>query len=338
MNKTSRRHFIKANAMAGIGLALSHQLFSYPKDKTGFKISCVSWCFHGFSAGIDTSATIPLIKELGFDGIQLMINRPEDLDSIWSDDKINSVKSLLTSLDLELVSLAPFFTCYPYLGSSDKEKLNSSMKVFERCCILAEKLGTKQIEMISPFLSEFIDTKNNSYNNPFFQYKIDTEKYMPGQKISLTSPNLVDWANIWNRLVGVIKSCSKIAKDHGLTLIIEPHINSIMSDTNGFLLFWNELKDSNIKLNSDTGWGTQQCEFPPMMIHRVRKHLQIMQFRDVDNMTRKFVPMGDGVVDIPDTLRALKQIDFQGFISFEEVFIDSAREDAKRFIDMVKNF
>lgn len=300
-----------------------------------FKTSCVSWCFHDFAAGTDPIPAINTISELGFDGIQLMINQPVDIDSLWTDSKIESVKQLLKEKHLELVSIVPFFPCLPDLGSNDPGKVAISLENFRRCCRIARKLGAKNLEIIGPHLSEF---NKKQRGIPYFEYKIENFEYKPGQKLTLDIPDNVSWQAIWQRMVKVIKQCSQIAKENGLFLVIEPHVNSIIPDYNGFLLFWNELKDANVKMNFDAGWGAQQCQYAPMVVYISQKLLQIMQFRDVDNMTRNFVPMGQGVVNISATLTALKQTKFKGYVSFEEVAMPSAKEDALRFLKMMNEF
>ena len=309
---------------------------SYSYAQQPFKTSCVSWCFHGFEPNTDPEPAIDSVGSLGFDGIQLMIIAASDLDSVWTTAKINRVRKRLADNRLELVSVVPFFPVVVDFGSNNPEKVKSSLANFKRCCQIAQQLGAKRIEIVGPFVSEFIDPANDFFNNPYFAYKIDSKSYRPGQKLTLQTPNTIEWEVIKKRLVNVLSQCSQLAKARGLTLVIEPHIHSFVADNNGFQLFWDAVKDPNIKLNADTGWGTQQCEYPPMIVHKMKKHLAIMQFRDVDNMTRDFVPMGKGVVDIDGTLKALRQINFTGYLSFEEVFMPTAKEDAVRFMKLVK--
>jgi sugar phosphate isomerase/epimerase len=90
---------------------------------------------------------------------------------------------------------------------------------------------------------------------------------------------------------------------------------------------WNELKDPTLKLTTDTGWGTQQCEYPPMSVYRAHRHLKVVQFRDVDAQTRNLVPFGEGVVDVAAVLNTLQKTGFNGYVSFEEVFVKTAKAD-----------
>jgi sugar phosphate isomerase/epimerase len=295
----------------------------------GIKTSCVSWCFHGFDAGIDPEPAIDEVGSLGFDGIELMINQQQDLSDVWTKSKIDSVRNKLQSHKLELVALVPFFPVIVDLGSSQPAALKKSLDNFEKVCRIGQQLGTKRIEIIGPHVEEFT-VKSARMGIPSFMYKLDN--YQPGDKIHLDMPEIIDWESIWKRMVGVIRKCVQLTKKYGLELLIEPHYHSIIPDTATFLLMWNEIKEPTLKLTTDTGWGTQQCEYPPMNVHRAQKHLKVVQFRDVDAQTRKFVPFGEGVVDVEAVLKALKQTNFDGYVSFEEVFMKTAREDAVNFV------
>jgi sugar phosphate isomerase/epimerase len=300
-----------------------------------FKTSCVSWSFHGFELNEDPEPAIDIIGGLGFDGIQMMICYASDLDTVWTEQKIKKVRERLKSNKLELTSICPFFPVVVGFGSNKNKEIEESLKNWERCCVIAQKLGTKRIELVGPFVTEFVDTTNSFFNNPYFAFKIANEKYQQGQKISLVSPKIIDYKAIENRVLNVLKQANIIAKRHGLLMILEPHFNSAVATTDGFANFWNKLKDPNIKLNTDAGWATMQCEYPPMNIYKMKSHLDIVQFRDVDNNTRNFVPMGQGVVNIKEIIIALRQVNFDGWLSFEEVFMPTVKDDAQRFLKLV---
>ncbi|WP_430905962.1 sugar phosphate isomerase/epimerase family protein [Maribacter sp. 2-571] len=119
---------------------------------------------------------------------------------------------------------------------------------------------------------------------------------------------------------------------------MEPHINGYISDSNGYLLFKSAVADSNIKVNVDTGWSSMQAEYPEFLIYKLKDDLEILQVRDVDNTTRTFTRFGEGIVNYDQVLTALKQIDFKGYLSFEEVFFDTAKEDAANFLKYVEKW
>jgi sugar phosphate isomerase/epimerase len=322
-------------------MLLSLQLIA--QKKTGikaetktFKTSCVSWCFHGFELNEDPEPAIDTIGQLGFDGIQLMICYASDLDTVWTPQKIERVRQRLLKNKLELTSISPFFPVVVGFGSNNDAEIKQSLKNWERCCVIAQKLGTKRVELVGPFMSEFTDPTNDFFNNPYFAYKIKSDTYQAGQKLTLTSPQNTDYATIQTRVFKVLRQANEIAKKYGLIMLLEPHFNSVIPSTDSFTAFWQTLKDKNIKLNTDTGWSTMQCEYPPMNIYKMKDHLDVIQFRDVDNTTRDFVPMGKGVVNLKETLKAIHQIKFKGWLSFEEVRVPTVKEDAKWFLDFIK--
>ena len=74
-----------------------------------------------------------------------------------------------------------------------------------------------------------------------------------------------------------------------------------------------------------------------MTVYRTAEHLSIMQFRDVGPDTCAFAAYGEGVVDMDAVFAALRAVGFDGGLSFEEVFIDTAVEDAQRFLTAVRD-
>lgn len=59
------------------------------------QVGCLSWCFHSFGAGADPEEAIDIIGELGFDGVELILNSRRDIQGLWTDDKIDRLKRKL---------------------------------------------------------------------------------------------------------------------------------------------------------------------------------------------------------------------------------------------------
>ncbi|WP_430905961.1 TIM barrel protein [Maribacter sp. 2-571] len=178
-----------------------------------FKTSCVSWCFHGFGEGVDPEPVIETIGNLGFDGIQLMINTANDLDNLWTAEKIKKVKVKLSEKQLELTSMVIFFPVIADLGSTDPKKVAESLVNFEKSCRIAASLGTKRIEIASPYITELASwDKNGSVG----VYKIADADYEVGEKISLRVAPDTDWTKIAVRMNKILSQCSEIAKKKGI--------------------------------------------------------------------------------------------------------------------------
>ena len=56
------------------------------------KVGCLSWCFHGLGPAADPEPAIDIIGEMGFDGIELIVTARKDLQTFWTDARIDRLK------------------------------------------------------------------------------------------------------------------------------------------------------------------------------------------------------------------------------------------------------
>lgn len=337
----SRRSFLKtvtlaAPLLSGVSVMAANNNLEKQQGRhpeSSIKLSCASWCFHNFISGIDPVPVLQTIGQLGFDGVELMINQVDDLRQLWTNAKIAEVRNTLQQQNLALASVVPFVPFFQQLGSPDEKMANQSLDHLEQCCILAQKLGSPRIEIAAPYLYEF-SSPDGKMGSPSFSYKID--KFSSGDKLQLHVAPDVNWPALERRMVQRLRKLADMARKYGLALAIEPHIHTIIPDTSGFQLIHNQVKATNMELVTDTGWATMQCEYPEMNIYRMHAHLSIVQFRDVDAQTRRFVPFGEGVVNASGIVSALKKVGFNGWISFEEVFMPTVSKDAQNFVAFMR--
>jgi sugar phosphate isomerase/epimerase len=103
-----------------------------------------------------------------------------------------------------------------------------------------------------------------------------------------------------------------------LKFTIEHHTHTIIPDAVSFLRLYDAVGDPNLGYNMDVGWTLLQREYPPLAIHKVRKQLMNLHMRDIDGQMRRFVLVGEGVMDFKAIINALKAVAFSGFISIEQ--------------------
>jgi sugar phosphate isomerase/epimerase len=91
--------------------------------------------------------------------------------------------------------------------------------------------------------------------------------------------------------------------------------------------------------NLDTGWTLLQREYPPVAIHKVRKHLMNLHVRDIDGPMRKFPHVGEGVMDFKAIAEALKAVGYTGFLSIEQdKHPGDMRATCKRYLEMMRSY
>jgi len=335
-NTFSRRLFLQSTAIASGAAAITGMppLQAAEPQVTGgkIKVGCTSWAFHGFVAGESPSESIDILGEMGFDGVELIINAPEDLTRFWTDDQIGKIRKQLDQYGMEVSQLAIFQPVVEDLSSLDADKRKVALDRFEAGTVIANKLGTNIVNIVAPWPREL-----NRPGGGYLPRYYDLPNPEKGQKFELVLDESFDWNAIWERYVETTKACVERVKAYGMRFSIEHHTHCLVADANSFLLLWNEIRDEALGYNLDVGWTQSQREYPPVAIHKVKGHLFHLHIRDIDGMMRQFVHIGEGVMDFAGIIKALKQTGFSGFISLEQdKFPGDMRETCKRYLAMMR--
>jgi len=312
-----RRHFLQEITLAtGAAIAVggANNLFAEPQPVEGkIKVGCTSWVFHNLSAGESPAESIDILGAMGFDGVELIINAPEDLKSFWTDEQIGKIRRQLDKYGMEVSQLAIFQPVVEDLTSLDADKRNIALDRFEAGTVIAKKLGTQIVNIVAPWSREL-----NCPGGGYLPRYYDLPNPERNQKFELRLDESFDWNAVWNQYIETTKACLERVKAHKMRFSIEHHTHCLIHDASSFLLLWNALQDEALGINLDVGWIQSQREYPPVAIHKVKGHLFHLHIRDIDGMMRQFVHIGEGVRDFPGIINALKKTGFTGFISLEQ--------------------
>ncbi len=307
----NRRQFLHASALAAAALPFVTAA-AEPRSAGQIKVGCLSWCFHSLSAGADPEPAIDIIGEMGFDGIELIVNARDDLKSFWTDARIDRLNRKLDGHKLRVSQFAMFQPVVEGLSSTKREVRDQALDYFESGCRIGRKLEAPMIDIVAPWALEL---KGPSSYLPRY-YDIENPK--PDQKFHIDIADGFDWEQVWSGFVETIKGCLARAKAHGLKFSIENHTHTLVPGTDAFLRLWDAIRDPALGCNLDVGWIQLEREYPPVAIHKLKGHLMNLHLRDIDGLMRRFPPFGDGVMDIAAIIATLKQIGFAGFASIEQ--------------------
>jgi sugar phosphate isomerase/epimerase len=124
-------------------------------------------------------------------------------------------------------------------------------------------------------------------------------------------------------VVAMLKESAKIARDHGVVLALENHIDY----TSAEILEIIERVDSDaLKVNFDTGNTLRMMEDPVAAARRLGPYTVATHTKDVDACRHvrpeewyffSSVPVGTGLIDIPGVVRALRESGYQGVLAVE---------------------
>ncbi len=331
MDAMTRRAFLQAATAAAAAPAAAAAQTDGKKARP--KIGCLSWCFHDFSPGADPEQAIEIIGELGFDGIELILLARQDLKNFWTDAKIDQLKKRLDKNRLRVAQFVIFQPVVEGLSSVRQDVRQQNLDYFEAGCKIGKRFEAPMVNIVAPWARELQGPTNYL---PRY-YELTDAK--PGEKFTIRIADGFDWDEVWNAYVQATKACLERAKMHGLKMTIEHHTHTLVPDAVSFLRLWDAVRDPALGYNLDTGWTLLQREYPPVAIHKVKKHLMNLHVRDIDGSMRRFVHVGTGVMDFRAIAQTLKKIGYDGYLSIEQdKYPGDMKETCKRYLQMMREY
>lgn len=331
INEISRREFVAGMA----GAAMSRMPAATEVRQSGRpKIGCVSWCFHSFSAGDSPEQAIDVMGEIGFEGTDLILLARDDIAGFWTDAKIDTINRQLERNKLEVAQFVIFQPVVEGLTSLNREERQRNLDYFEAGCKIGKKLRAPIIDIVAPWPTE-LRRPGGGYLPRYY----DLPDAKPGDKFTIEIAPGFDWEALWQNYIDATKACLQRVKAHGMKLTIEHHTHTMIPDAVSFLRLWDAIRDPALGFNLDTGWTLSQREFPPVAIHKTKRHLMNLHVRDIDGMMSQFVHVGTGVMDFQAIAQALKAIGYRGFLSIEQdKFPGDMKETCRRYLAMMKEY
>jgi sugar phosphate isomerase/epimerase len=277
------------------------------------RISCVSWNFHPLGAGnTRPEEAIETIGAMGFDGIELILTGRAEITAYWTDATIERIRKRLEHYKLQVPQFALFQPVVEELTSPNADERQKALDRFEAGCRIAAKLGAPIVNIVAPWSCEL---KGPTTYLPRY-YEVSPAKL--GEKFHIDIAAGFDWEKTWETFVDTIKGCLQRAKAAGLRFSIENHTHTMLPDTGSLLRLWDTVRDPALGFNLDVGWIALEREYPPLAVHKAGRHLMNVHARDIDGLMRRFVHVGQGVVDFKALTEAVQAVGFHGFLSLEQ--------------------
>lgn len=330
----TRRQFVSTAALTAAALPLAGaDAQAAPRGKGRPKVGCLSWCFHDLSPGVDPEAAIATIGELGFDGIELIVTAAGDLETFWTPSRVDRLKAKLHQARLRVSQFVLFQPVVEGLSSTNREERDRALDHFEAGCRIGQKFEAPLMNIVAPWPREL---RGPSSYLPRY-YELGNPK--PGEKFRIDIAEDFDWDRVWKGYVETTKACLERAKAHQLKFSIEHHTHTLIPEAASFLRLWDQIADPALGYNLDSGWTLLQREYPPLAIHKVSEHLMNVHLRDIDGTMRRFVHIGEGVMDFKAIIQALQQIGFDGFVSLEQdKHPGDMKETCRRYLRMMREY
>jgi sugar phosphate isomerase/epimerase len=308
----NRRRFLGTAALAAAAPFLTRSAEPASGRSGPIQVGCVSWCFHDLSPAADPGAAIDIIGELGFDGIELIATSRGDFKTFWSDERVDRLRLQLERKKLRVSQFAMFQPVVEDLSSARRDERERALDHFESGCRLAARFDAPIVNIVAPWAREL--TGPTTYLPRYYE----VEGGGPGKKFHIDIAEGFDWDQIWSGFVETVRGCVSRARAHGVEFSIENHTHTLLPDSGSLLRLWDAIRDPALGFNLDAGWIQLEREYPPVAIHKLKGHLLNLHLRDIDGLMHSFPPVGQGVMDFPALVQALKRTGYRGFVSLEQ--------------------
>jgi len=297
------------------------------------QIGCAAWVFTAPRYNPPYEEAIDAVGEIGFETIELILYHAEDLDEYWTPSRIEAIQRQLDSYKLRLSEFALYQDAISHIVSLDSDERKRALETFDRGAALAKTLGSPLVNMVGqwPIGMTAPIPYVPSYVHP---YVPGIGRFQPKLRMSL--PEGFDWAELWETYVASIRTCTEIARSHGLRFALEGHAHVMVPHTDSFLRLWDHVQDDALGFNFDTSWQFIQREYLPWSIHKLGQKLLHVHVRDADGLICYNLAPGMGVIDWHGLIQALREIGYDGALSLELGAYEDPHYYAKWTLDYLK--
>lgn len=249
----------------------------------------------------DTKKALKEMAAMGFDAAELEGVREDNLREVHAHR--GELKALCDGLGLRIMNFCPVL---PDLVSMDSRRRSHAVDLFKLGADLAAFFGspTVQIDSFTPPLA-YKGTppykKAVTFNQPF-QARI---------------PSGFSWARQWAALTDSVGRCKRIAAARGLTLLLEPRVGELISNTDGMLRLIDAVGAKGFGVVLDTGHQNGQKELLPLAVMKLGKAIKYVHASDNDSLTNEHRAIGDGSIDWDGLFLALKRVGFDGWVGVD---------------------
>ena len=253
--------------------------------------------------------SIRLIKEIGYEGVEILCDVPHAYPPELREEDILSIKEAVSKNRIEISNLNAF-TLYAIMDvyhpswiENDNRQRELRVQHTNNCLNLARKLGAKNIstEPGGPVESSNKKTTNFNYNGSGDK---ESDPYHNQQLQDLF-------------IEGITKS-AKIAEECGVKILVEPEPGLLIENSDQFLRFLNSIDSTSVGLNFDIGHFFCVREDPTDLVYRLAEYIGHFHLADIaqTRVHNHLIP-GHGAIDFLSIFRAIDEINYNGFVTVE---------------------
>lgn len=250
------------------------------------------------------------MASMGFDYIEL-----EGVGVDYLSEQAKMADTIAHACTDAGVRVSNFAAVLPDLVSTDKVTQSRAFDAFEEAADIAAVLE-------SPFMW------TDSYAPPveFTEGTRLSDQIIFGENYSIRVPDGFSWPAHWDRLVNAMAKCTAIAKDRGLTMLLEPRVGEVVSTSDALIRLGERINDKHFGVILDTAHMHAQKELLPVSVHKLSGLIRYVHVADNDGRENHHFPIGQGNIDWPELLRNLRAVGFDGFYAIDLEKVDDLKQ------------
>jgi sugar phosphate isomerase/epimerase len=268
------------------------------------KYACNTWMYGSFPCWLPSyplEEVITRIAKLGYDGIEIGCAAPHAWPAYLTPQKRKAIRSRLVDENLTPVSLLPAPGGGPghNPASPSLEERNATVDHYKEVIDLAHELGAGLVLYIGGW-----------------------------QIFGVTREEAWKWS------VECLRSIAEHASQAGIIIAAEPTAadSNVIEGADDALQLMRATGKDNVKVMFDTFHALYRNEVAADYVRAMGKDLVHVHAADVDRL-----PPGDGTIDWPGLIRALREQNFAGYMTMEIGF-SSRSVEPDRFAQRAINF
>lgn len=294
------------------------------------KINCC-WLYaisrYGYPPSLkDTFRALKEMREMGFEAGELEGVREANLRAVYGARK--ELKAFCRDIGLKIMNFCPIL---PDIVSPDARRRRKAVELFDLGAELACFLGSRQVQI-------------DSFTPPLqFKGEAPYKKAVRfNQRYVVRVPAGFSWGRQWDALVDGIGRCKRIARRNKLTLLLEPRVGEMISNTDAMLRLIAAIGGDNFGAVLDTGHQYSQKEILPLAVMKLGKAIKYVHASDNDGLANEHRALGDGSIDWPGLMLALKRVGFNGYVGVDVGHVprimDAYRRSRRALVRMAERF
>jgi sugar phosphate isomerase/epimerase len=248
------------------------------------------------------------LAAIGYKGVEVMADVPHAWPAFLLDEQKQAIRDALKKNDLVISNVNGFMMhavndprqryWHPSWIEPDPHYRRIRVEHTKRCLTLARELGAPCVT---------------------------TE---PGGPVGPGE----SWSKALALFVEEIKPVAEHAARENVLLLVEPEPGLLIETMDQYLEFRGRIDSPAVGLNFDIGHAYCVGDEPPAAIPRMAKHICHVHLEDIaaTRVHYHLVP-GDGAIDFPATLRALRATGYDGWVTIELYpYVENPDEAARR--------